>query len=121
MPETTAAAVAGSARRGSPSRHAHELRPEGLVIVSGTSRLLARQSCAKCAFCCGVLGADRQDPSEREKRHVMEEASVIETNENPFALDVQVITDVVPGAAAAACTSDDGCGSTCASACASTY
>jgi len=49
----------------------------------------------------------------------MEETSVPETSPNPFALDVQVITDIRPSHAAAACTTNDGCGSTCASACAS--
>jgi FxLD family lantipeptide len=104
-----------------PAGTPNELRPEGLV--SGTSRLLARQSCANALSAVAFLGRTSKTPAreKREKRDVMEEASVIETNENPFALDVQVITDVVPGAAAAACTSDDGCGSTCASACASTY
>jgi FxLD family lantipeptide len=106
-----------------PAGSPNELRPEGLVIVSGTSRLLARQSCANAVSAVAFLGRTGKTPAreKREKRDVMEEASVIETNENIFALEVQVITDVVPGAAAAACTSDDGCGSTCASACASTY
>ncbi len=36
-----------------------------------------------------------------------------------FVLDVQVITDVPPNAAAVRCTTNDGCASTCASSCAS--
>lgn len=42
-----------------------------------------------------------------------------DTIEDPFALDVQVVTDVQDGGVAAPCQTDDGCGSTCASACTS--
>jgi FxLD family lantipeptide len=38
---------------------------------------------------------------------------------NPFALDVEIVIDVRPGELAEACTTNDGCASTCASACAS--
>jgi len=40
--------------------------------------------------------------------------------DDPFALDVQVVTDVQPGDVVAPCATDDGCAPTCASACAST-
>ncbi len=36
-----------------------------------------------------------------------------------FVLDVQVVVSAVPGAAEAACGTDDGCAPTCASACTS--
>ncbi len=39
--------------------------------------------------------------------------------EDPFALDVQMVTEVQPGEADAACQTDDGCGNTCTSACTS--
>ncbi len=39
--------------------------------------------------------------------------------EDPFALDVQVVTDISPGEAAAPCGTDDGCEATCASSCVS--
>ncbi|MDQ3577085.1 MAG: FxLD family lanthipeptide [Actinomycetota bacterium] len=41
------------------------------------------------------------------------------TVEDPFALDVQVITDIPPGHPLAGCkgNTDDGCDPTCASAC----
>jgi FxLD family lantipeptide len=38
---------------------------------------------------------------------------------DPFALDIQVITDVAASDATPACTTNDGCGSTCPSACVS--
>jgi FxLD family lantipeptide len=40
--------------------------------------------------------------------------------ENPFSLDVQIITDIPPGHAQRACQTDDGCDPSCASACVST-
>lgn len=43
------------------------------------------------------------------------------TVESMFALDVQVVTDVRVGDVAAGCNTDDGCGHTCASACASEF
>lgn len=45
--------------------------------------------------------------------------TAMETSENPFGLDVQVVTDVRSGDAVGACSTNDGCSSTCASACAS--
>ena len=39
--------------------------------------------------------------------------------EDASALDVRVITDISPGDATAACTTDDGCEPSCASACVS--
>jgi FxLD family lantipeptide len=39
--------------------------------------------------------------------------------EDPFALDLRVITDAAPSEVGAACQTDDGCGTTCASACTS--
>jgi FxLD family lantipeptide len=39
--------------------------------------------------------------------------------EDVFVLDVQIITDVPSNAAAARCSTNDGCASTCASSCAS--
>lgn len=49
------------------------------------------------------------------------DTAVLENNtvEDPFALDVHVVTDVQPGEVAAPCQTDDGCGHTCASACTS--
>ncbi len=44
---------------------------------------------------------------------------ITEANVNPFALDVQIVTDVRPGGVAEACTTNDGCAPTCASSCAS--
>lgn len=41
-----------------------------------------------------------------------------EATENPFGLELEVITSSTDGAPMA-CITDDGCGSTCASACAS--
>ena len=41
----------------------------------------------------------------------------VEDVEDPFALDVQVITDVPPDHPLAACGTDDGCDPSCASAC----
>ncbi len=41
--------------------------------------------------------------------------------DDPFALDIRVVTDIGPDHPDAACDTNDGCGSTCASACASAY
>lgn len=41
----------------------------------------------------------------------------VEAVGDPFALDVQVITDVPDGHALAACNTNDGCDPSCASAC----
>ncbi|HYS36516.1 MAG TPA: FxLD family lanthipeptide [Pseudonocardiaceae bacterium] len=50
----------------------------------------------------------------------MNESSVMELEEeaDPFALDVQVVTDVAD-TGPTACTTNDGCAGTCASSCAS--
>lgn len=37
--------------------------------------------------------------------------------EDPFALDVRVVTDISPGDAVAPCDTNDGCAPTCASSC----
>ncbi|MGX7823556.1 FxLD family lanthipeptide [Actinokineospora sp. 24-640] len=42
------------------------------------------------------------------------------TTLDDFDLDVTIATDLVPGNPDAPCATDDGCGSTCASACTST-
>lgn len=39
--------------------------------------------------------------------------------EDPFDLDIRVITDVPPAGQGTPCATDDGCAPTCASACAS--
>lgn len=55
----------------------------------------------------------------------MYESSTVEDEEGAvesmFVLDVQIVTDVRVGDVAAACNTDDGCGHTCASACASEF
>jgi FxLD family lantipeptide len=45
--------------------------------------------------------------------------SVTLAPEDPFALDLQVITDTAVSDVQAPCQTDDGCGSTCPSACVS--
>jgi FxLD family lantipeptide len=45
--------------------------------------------------------------------------TTIETGADPFALDVQVVVDVLPGDVTQGCNTDDGCATTCASSCAS--
>ncbi|GAB2835511.1 FxLD family lanthipeptide [Streptomyces daliensis] len=47
-------------------------------------------------------------------------APVAETGEDPFVLDVHVISDVRPDLLPTACSTDDGCKPSCASSCAST-
>ncbi len=42
-----------------------------------------------------------------------------DTQNDPFALDLQVTLDVPTSGAAARCNTDDGCAGTCASSCAS--
>ena len=49
----------------------------------------------------------------------MNELSIVETDADPFAIDVQVITDAPANGTAARCSTDDGCAGTCASSCAS--
>jgi FxLD family lantipeptide len=48
----------------------------------------------------------------------MNELSLIEADPDPFALDVEVVTDL-PDGVAAPCATDNGCAGTCASSCAS--
>jgi FxLD family lantipeptide len=48
----------------------------------------------------------------------MAESSVMELEADPFALDVQVVSDV-PDTEPRACGTNDGCAGTCASSCAS--
>jgi FxLD family lantipeptide len=47
------------------------------------------------------------------------EASVLDLSPDLFELDVQIVVDVQPGHAIAACSTNDGCAATCASSCAS--
>jgi FxLD family lantipeptide len=49
----------------------------------------------------------------------MNDQSSIDTDADPFALDVQVVADLTPDGAAGRCNTDDGCAATCASSCAS--
>jgi FxLD family lantipeptide len=48
----------------------------------------------------------------------MAESAVMELEADPFALDVQVVSDV-PATGPVACGTNDGCAGTCASSCAS--
>ena len=48
-----------------------------------------------------------------------DQLSAIDTDADPFALDVEVIADLGPNGAASRCTTNDGCAPTCASSCAS--
>ncbi|WP_462187709.1 FxLD family lanthipeptide, partial [Frankia sp. CcWB2] len=68
----------------------------------------------------------KEDPPVNNERFTMTATLATETpttpppaTEDPFALDVQIITDVPPGHPLAGCkgNTDDGCDPTCASAC----
>jgi FxLD family lantipeptide len=73
------------------------------------------------ASCATARGLPHRTCCPLRKEHVMTltpPTAEAEATENPFGLELEVVTGSTDGAPMA-CITDDGCGSTCASACAS--
>lgn len=107
-----------------------------VFVLADVRRLRAGFACAApwtatsswpgepCSARCFVARLIGICPTAREEAR-MSVPAILETPvtspaaEDPFALDVQVITDVPPGHPLAGCSgnTDDGCDPTCASAC----
>lgn len=66
-------------------------------------------------------GRDSVLVTETTPRAIAGGGGVVPDAHDPFALDVQVVTDTRPGEVDAPCQTDDGCGHTCASACTSEF
>jgi len=63
--------------------------------------------------------AGATNKQETRRRTLNNQPTAIDTNLDPFALDVEIIVDRGATGAASRCTTNDGCAPTCASSCAS--